>query len=379
MRKGLLIVSLFVVTVFSGYALLGCGTTGTSETAATTTTTLVSGAAAGDAAKDAVTAVMGVAGTSSSVGDLAGSTPTVGSSIFSVTAFDATTPDAFFESLPTDGWITFEGAGFVTGETVQIRMYTAGGELINRAFLTSKKIATMEGFDWLTMSEEGGFSWESFVVACNNWLSGWDPASPAAFYATASKYRSLDTLWDYIVWAHISGHMEDAINGAYASTHLGVTLEAYPSVSTPEATLNDRFGTQEVLVTGTYPDGSTSSLTMTTSTGADGQPVSASGSGTWTRADGVVMTVNSMTVTFDSSGNPESGTMDITVGEPDNLHMILTMAADGSSTGTVYSTETTPETEIGTVVIYATPTDANGDGTLDNGYFQETGGTRHYF
>jgi hypothetical protein len=92
-----------------------------------------------------------------------------------------------------------------------------------------------------------------------------------------------------------------------------------------------------------------------------------------TTPDGKTITINSMTVTF-SNGAPSSGTMDLTLSS-EKLHMVITMTGTGAATGKVYSTATSPETEVGTLVMFAAA-DANGYW----GYFQDSAtGAKEYF
>ncbi len=377
MRKGWVFAFLAVGLVSMGI-LFGCGSS-TSTPATTTTTTLSSGAKAGDSAYDAVKAVSGVSGVASTTGSLTGVAPSSFSAL-SVKASSTTPPDAFFAPMPSSGWITIEGAGLVSGETLQIRMYTRSGQVINSTYLAGRKIATFEGYSWNNLMSPPSGPPTAFFSAIYLWLThspAWVPGDPMAaadFYSDATKFRSPSSFWDYIVWAHIASNpsTEAALNPAYVyypDYNFGAApprapLASYPRLGTPEATSDDHIGSQEAHVTGTHPDGSTIDMTQTVSTDADGRPVSATGSGTMTRSDGVVMTINSMTMNF-SAGSPTGGTMDITVGAPDNLHIVMTMTATGAASGDIYTTNTSPETKIGTVVIYGTPVAGH------NGYVQE--------
>jgi len=380
MKKDILVISLFMALFLTVGLIAGCGGTGSSST---TTTTLSDSATAAETAQSAVKAAVGVAQTSQSTGNMADTAPSA-SGILSVKTYsDPTPPDAFFATLPADGWITIEASAFATGETVQIRMYTTGGERIDSTFLATKKIASIESYDWDDMVSN--FNFTTFASKANAWLNydtDWDPADTskmASFYGSSTKYKACTSLWEYIIFAYITPQMENILDYAYKLENLTPTgLSTYPSITTPEATSNDGLGTQEAHITGTHADGSTIDITQGVSTDATGKPVSATGSGTITRADGVVMTINSMTMTF-SDGAPSSGTMDITVGSPDNMHMEMTMTATGAATGTVYSTATDPETEIGTIVMFAS-TDAYGH----DGYFLPVGlddvaANREYF
>jgi hypothetical protein len=152
-----------------------------------------------------------------------------------------------------------------------------------------------------------------------------------------------------------------------------VLLASYPPVAQPRAAVGQKFGSQEAHITGTHPDGTRVDMYNSVTTGSDGRPTSASGYGTITRASGVVQTVSN-TMTF-VNGQPAGGSMEVTVGTPDNLHLVMTMTATGAATGTVFNTAVTPEAEIGSLVIYG-----GADSTGKHGYFEDKAtGTKHYF
>jgi hypothetical protein len=393
MKRLIACVSL-ALAIAASFLLFGCASSTSTDTTTTTatTTTLGAGAAAGSAAYDAVTAVVGISGTSTSIGGMTGVKPTALSASAVRSFANPTPPDAFFSPIPSSGWITIEGAGMVSGETLQVRMYTKGGQVVSGTFLSSKKIATFEGYSWRSLiTPPSGGAPTDFFTAIYLWLTHsptWESvpgstATAADFYASVAKYQPLSTFWDYIIWAHVGPNpsSEVAMRPAYTfypgynfpAGPVRPDLASYPRFVTPESTSSDHIGSQEAHVTGTHPDGSTIDMTNTVSTDADGKPVSATGSGTIVRPGGVTLTiVNTMNFT---DGSPSGGTMDLTAGPPDNLHVVMTMTATGAATGTVYSTATSPETEIGSLVIYG-GTDASGH----HGYFEDKAtGTKNYF
>jgi len=345
MRKGwvfvCLIMGLITYSIFSG-----CGQTTTPSP--TTTTTLSPSVNAGRSASDAVSAVIGISGVTSTTGNISGVGGVGGFSASSIKTFQPI-PDAFFAPLPSDGWMSFTPPDMPTGESLRIRIYTKSGQVINANLLRGKKIAIWEGFDWQSMSE-GPPTPEVIRQIVRKWVtdpppwSSTEAALQAAFYASSVKYRDLSSLWDYIVWAQIAIHPSSEVffNGINA-----------PRIGTPEATESDKMGSQEVQVTGKDPHGGEVNFTCSVSTDAEGKPVSQTGSGTITRSDGVTIEV-SFIMNFDSSGRPFSGTMNLWVPAPDNLHIIMTLYPNGSAEGEVYDTTTSPETKVGIVVIYAT-------------------------
>jgi len=383
MRKKLVLAYLIISFVSLGF-ILGCGQgAGTSTTNTTASsipnTTLSAGVSAAESAQSASQAILGIANISQSLGGMAGAGSGVtGMSAKSVKSLSGAPPEQFFGPLSADGWISMEGRA--SGESVQIRLYTKGGNVIDSAFIGSKNIASIEGFDWESMTS-GGFNFPTFASAAVNWMdypTAWNPSDPSSFYGNSNKYRALISLWDYIVWAHIATHpsMESVAEGAFLYVN-HFPISAYPKLGTPEATNDDKLGTQETRVTGTHANGETIDLTMTVSTDADGKPVSVTGSGTIHRLDGVTMEVVSAVMRF-VNGAPSTGSMDLRIGPPDNLRIVMTLEASGAATGTVYDThgteDTGDDTIIGTIVIYATPVNGH------YGYYEDIAtSTKHYF
>jgi hypothetical protein len=385
MKKGLFFVALLIGLFVISFVIFGCGT---STSTTTTTTVLSTEASLGSSTAATVSTVVGLASTATGVGSLAGIKP---ASVSSVRGFTAGPPAAFFSTFPGNGKITFEG--FVSGETVEMQFSTATGTLIDGTFMGARKIASLEGFDWESL--KSGFSFTDFGPGIYNWLNydtDWDPANATKisnFYTNnaasgKTKYRTLDTFWDYIVWAHILTHpsMESSVNAAYifypnfppSGPPARGPLSAYPNTSTPEATVGDKIGSQKAHVTGTHPNGESVDLTQIISVDAQGKPVSSTGEGMVIRADGAIMTIESVSTTF-SNGSLASADMDMIVSSPKNFHIVLTMTASGAASGTVFDRTTSPETEKGSLIIFAVK-DANGN----SGYFEDKAtSTKHYF
>ena len=249
----------------------------------------------------------------------------------------------------------------------------------------------MGAFSWDDLAQ-GTFDAAAFRDAAAAWLltgsPSWDASSPTGFYTSSEKYQTLESIWDYMMWSMIGQSLPLSQFYQWYRGQINPqapAISSFPSITTPEASANDLMGTQEAWITGTHLDNSTIDMTMTVSTGASGQPVSATGTGTMTFIYNSTLITGSVTATmlFDSSGDPASGTMTIIVGSPINQLINLTMAASGGATGTVYDSQgtasTTDDTELGTMTIFAS---ANAQGKY--GYFLPTGlsnieANRQYF
>jgi|GEM_PF-2418593 len=384
-RNVITLVCLLVLSILTVGLFFGCGQSGTTSSTAATTSTLTAGASVGQVAQNVASIATNVIGISNAANLATSLSGITGSKLKAKTA---PPPASFFSNLSADGWLNVPS----TGPTVEVRFYTKGGQLINDTYLATKKIATIEGFDWKSLTTISSTA-DALVVLFNlttkvkPWLLGtnlppaWniDATSQAAFYASLNKYRSCLSLFDYMLWAYFSPSVEGKlIKGFYESTSPTTLFTAYPNIATPEADANDKMGTNEVRVNGSNAGGGTIVVTMSTSFDATGNPVSIIGSGSSTLTDGTVMTIT-LNVNLTDIGPTQSSSITIVASSPTNMSIILNPTySAGVYTGWSGTVKDTSSAQIGGVVIFAAP-DAQGH----NGYYYsgltDVAANRQYF
>lgn len=267
-------------------------------------------------------------------------------------------PAAFFttQSSTWDGWIDVSDKALRPGETVRIRMLTLGEDIIDGALLQGKKIAVLGDFDWSNMVKKGTVpsqsQMQSFITTF---------ANPST---RTDAFTSIDSLWGYVVWSEIGPSFT-----SYLKSRNDSNIPSNIYLSTPEATTCDQEGSFQVRVTKSNGERIDISMTVTLEYNVTvGHPVpkTMSESGFIVRRDGVIMTLEAMSITLDSTtGNPSSGTLQLKTS--DGYTISMTMNSDGSQDGTV--TLTASGASAGTIHV-----NANG-----SGYFIDADGNRHEF
>jgi hypothetical protein len=241
--------------------------------------------------------------------------------------------------MPANGYMAAPGG--LAGETVTMRFKTLGGDIINAAYLTDKKLGSLEGFSWINLSSgpPTGFNFLTAMVS---------------FDATP-QYNTISTMWEYICFSEMAPQMTEAARliiippGAPGFPPGGINLSGMDPLSKVGATglltsaeaRDYKMGGMDVHVvksSGTR----TCDITMTSAMTMDatlGHPVpdTMTGTGVITNEGITCQLTISMSVNH-TTGKPKSGTMTLTTA--DGYTIALTMNVDSTMDGTIKITAT---------------------------------------
>lgn len=250
-------------------------------------------------------------------------TTTSSLSLKKVRMLDSGPPDTFFTTDLLNPTSTDAQNGYVRvmsdgTDTVKIRIKTRGtsgdgsnGEYVASSYLTGKQLGTM-----------GTFSWRSIFS------QGFPTNAQIQSFAASPSYQTINCLgyylsWTFVIPTHILPALEQIAQQAAFSL---------PQVTVPTAEAKDKIAYMEGIMNHADASGGTGTMTMTITTGIDGKPTSATGSGTMTDPTGRVFTVASggMTITF-VDGSPSSISMIGTTS--DNYTVTMTTNVSGYTTG----------------------------------------------
>ena len=261
--------------------------------------------------------------------------------------------------MPANGYMAAPGG--LAGETVTMRFKTLGGHIINAAYLTDKKLGSLEGFSWINLSSgpPTGFNFLTAMVS---------------FDATP-QYNTISTMWEYICFSEMAPQMTEAARliiippGAPGFPPGGINLSNMDALSkvvgttgfiTSDEARDYKIGGMDVHVvktggTRTYDFTMTSTMTMDATLGHP-VPDTMTGTGVMTNEGNTAQVTISMNVNH-STGKPKSGSLTLTTA--DGYTIALTVDANGKMDGTIKITATG-------VTVATIHLDADGSGYVDD-------------
>lgn len=260
--------------------------------------------------------------------------------------------------MPTDGYMPAPGG--LGGETATMRFKTLGGDIINAAYLTDKKLGSLEGFSWINLSSgpPTGFNFLTAMVS----------------FDAIPQYNTVTTMWEYICFSEMAPQMTEGARliiippGAPGFPPGGINLSGMDALSkvgttgllTSAEAKNYKMGGIDVHVvkssgTRTYDFTMTSTMTMDATLGHP-VPDTMTGTGVVTNEGITAQLTISMTVNH-STGKPKSGTM--TLVTSDGYTIALTVDANGKMDGTITLTATG-------VAVATIHLEADGSGYVDD-------------
>jgi hypothetical protein len=244
-------------------------------------------------------------------------------------------PSTFFDAISSDGYCTV--SGFHASETVSVRLYTVGGDIVNTSYLSGKTLADFTGYNW------------------DDLFGGTGPAG-SDIMGWSGSYASVNTLARYIVWSGIAPGLWQQVVTSLPTT---------PPFSLPTPEAGDMVGSMEarVVISGSGVSGLINmEIGVSSSSDMYCAPVSGAGSGSITIGD-VVLSAEAA-VGF-SAGDPASLYIHGTTN--DGSTVAVWCVADGSGTGEVRNTAGSLEATLSIA--------ANGLVTLT---YEATGATTSY-
>lgn len=330
---------LFVLCVFCVGMFSGCG----SSTSTTTTTVAVTSTEV-NAAKAGVLVASGGSSTGSSASGVGSA---AGAKIMSIrAAADSGPPASFFSPISADGYMLATTESVGGNLTPYMRLKTAGGDVVNSTFLSSKSIAkflTLEVSNIMGAGE--GQKAAGMDADIENYVARYVAAYIAGGnvhpFSNTTLFRAISTEADYMAWMFMFPSIEAGVS-VMASHIPGGPSHLY--MVTPEATDSQKIGGMDMKMV--FAKSATGEIVLSVSTNTNGKPVAGTYSGRGTLTTPSCSLETTLLITFSSDGPPSAlkvvGTTETTPKYTVVVNMSpTTMTATGevrNSTGTVIGT-----------------------------------------